>query len=93
MSEEEKGIIDKINDAVLDFAEKAFGESGKNFIQETQEKISEFSSSAIKKFMEFSDDVLEKLNLHENEQVIKAKDSIEDMLKQAGILKEDEEEF
>jgi hypothetical protein len=49
----------------LDFAEKAFGESGKNFIQETPEKVSEFSSSAIKKFMEFSDDVLEKLNLHE----------------------------
>ena len=93
MSEEEKGIIEKINDAVLDFAEKAFGESGKNFIQETQDKVSEFSSSAIKKFMEFSDDVLEKLNLHENEQVIKTRDSIEDMLKQSGLLKEDEEEF
>lgn len=93
MSEGEKGIIDKINDAVLDFAEKAFGESGKNFIQETQDKVKEFSSSAVKKFMEFSNDVLEKLNLHENEQVVKAKDTVEDMLKQAGLLKEDEEEF
>jgi len=47
---------------------------------------------AIKKVMEFSDDALERLNLNENEQVIKARDSIEDVLKQAGLLKEDEEE-
>lgn len=42
--------------------------------------------------MEFSDDVLEKLNLNENEQVIKTRDSIEDLLKQSGLLKEEDEE-
>ncbi len=42
--------------------------------------------------MEFSDSLLEKLNLHENEQVIKTRDSIEDMLKQIGLLQEDDEE-
>ncbi|MGQ4873095.1 MAG: hypothetical protein ACP6IY_03380 [Promethearchaeia archaeon] len=94
MSEEEKkGILDKINEAVLDFAEKAFGESGKNFIQETQEKIKDFSSSTIKKFLDFSGDLIDKLGLSDNEQVVKAKDSIEDMLKQAGLLKDDEEDF
>jgi len=94
MSEEEKeNVIEKINEAVLDFAEKVFGESGKSFIEETQQKIKDFSSDAIKKFMEFGDTVLEKLNLHENEQVIKAKDSIENMLQQAGLIDEDEDEF
>ncbi|MFW9818581.1 MAG: hypothetical protein ACFFE5_03140, partial [Candidatus Thorarchaeota archaeon] len=67
-------------------------ESGRDFMEEASEKIKDFSSEAIKKVMEFSDDALERLNLNENEQVIKARDSIEDVLKQAGLLKEDEEE-
>jgi len=49
--------------------------------------------SSIKKFMEFSDSVLENLKLTENEQVMKARDSVEDLLKQAGLLEEDEEDF
>lgn len=95
MSDEEKEkLLDKINKTFVDFVGKTFGESGKEFIEETQEKIKDFSSSSIKKFMDFSGDVLEKLNLKENDQVMKAKDSIEDLLKQSGLLKEDgEEEF
>ncbi|MFX0137804.1 MAG: hypothetical protein ACFFDN_29455 [Candidatus Hodarchaeota archaeon] len=97
MSEEqeegrEEKLLDKINNAFVDFVGNVFGESGKEWVQETQEKIKDFSSSSIRKFMEFSDDILEKLNLHENESVMKTRDSIEDMLKQAGLLKEDEEE-
>jgi len=93
MSEEEKEkILDKVNDAFIDFVGKVFGDSGKDFVQETHEKIKDFSSTSIKKFLEFSDDVLEKLNLKENEQVTKTRDSIEDMLKQSGLLKEEEEE-
>ena len=95
MSEEEKSsdnILEKLNTSISDFAGQVFGESGKEFIEETSKKIKEFSSSSIKKFVEFSDSVLESLKLNENEQVIKARDSIEDMLKQAGLLKEDEEE-
>lgn len=74
MSEEGKdNFIEKINSAFVDFIGKSFGESGKDWVEETQEKIKEFSSGSIKKFLEFSDDVLEKLNLKENEQVMKVK--------------------
>ncbi len=89
---EEQNILDKLNQSFGDFVGSVFGESGKNFIDETSEKIKEFSNTSIKKFMEFSDDLLEKLNLNENEQVIKARDSVEDLLKQTGLLIEDEEE-
>ncbi|MCK4687990.1 MAG: hypothetical protein KAT66_07655 [Candidatus Lokiarchaeota archaeon] len=90
--EEKENFIEKLNKGFTDFFGNIFGESGKDFIEETSEKIKDFSSEAIKKLMEFSDDAIEKLNLNENEQVIKARDSIEDILKQAGLLKEDEEE-
>jgi len=43
--------------------------------------------------MEFTDTLLENLSLSENEQVIKARDSVEDLLKQAGLLTEDEDDF
>ena len=96
MSEEEQedqGILDKLNSQFTDFVGSVFGESGKEFIEETSEKVKEFSSSSIKKFMEFTDSLLENLNLAENEQVIKTRDSVEDLLKQAGLLTEDEDEF
>jgi hypothetical protein len=99
MSEEEPGeekkknILDKLNSAFTDFVGNTFGESGKNFIEETTQKVKELSSSSIKKFMEFSDSLIERLNLQENEQVVKAKDTVEDLLKQAGLLTDEEEEF
>ncbi len=96
MSEEEekKTVIDKLNSSLLDFAGSVFGESGREFIEKTQNQIKDFSSSSVKKFIEFSDSMLEKLNLNENEQVMKARDSVEDLLKQSGLLQEeDEEEF
>ena len=95
MAEEDKkeNFIDNLNKTFLDFVGNAFGESGREFMEETQEKLKDFSSSSIKKFMEFSDSVLENMNLTENEQVMKARDSVEDMLKQAGLLDEDEDEF
>ncbi|MDX1798225.1 MAG: hypothetical protein R3255_06215 [Candidatus Lokiarchaeia archaeon] len=90
--EEKENFIEKLNKSFTDFFGNIFGESGRDFIEESSEKVKDFSSEAIKKIMEFSDDALERLNLKENEQVIKARDSIEDILKQAGLLKEDEEE-
>lgn len=96
MSEDKKeNVLDQLNDAVVKFAESIFGEQGKEFIEDTQEKVKDFSSQSIKKFMEFSDTVLENLKLDENEQVIKARDTVEDLLKQAGLLKDEfeEEEF
>lgn len=91
--EKKKSLLDKLNDAFVDFVGGAFGDSGKEFIEETSEKIKDFSSQSIKKFMEFSDSVLENLKLTDNEQVMKARDSVEDLLKQAGLLEEDEEDF
>ncbi|KKN19382.1 hypothetical protein LCGC14_0946290 [marine sediment metagenome] len=90
--EEKENFINKINKSFVNFVGSVFGDSGRDFIEETAEKVKDFSSSAIKKFMDFSDDVIEKLNLQENTQVIKARDSVEDLLKQSGLLKEDEEE-
>ena len=94
MSEEEQrgNFLDNLNKSFTEFVEKTFGDSGKEWIEETGKKIKEFSSQSIKKFMEFSDSVLENLNLKDNEQVMKARDSIEDMLKQAGFLEEEDEE-
>jgi hypothetical protein len=89
---EEENFIDKMNKSFVDFVGSVFGESGKDFIEETSEKIKDFSSDAIGKFMEFSDSVIDQLNLRDNEQVVKARDSVEDLLKQSGLLKEDEDE-
>ena len=97
MSEEgddkKENILDKLNTTFVDFVGNAFGESGKDFIEDTSEKIKDFSSQSIKKFMEFSDSVLDNLKLTDNDQVMKMRDSVEDLLKQAGLLEEDEEEF
>ncbi|HUW90734.1 MAG TPA: hypothetical protein VMV43_09455 [Candidatus Nanopelagicaceae bacterium] len=97
MSEERNGkkenILDKLNSSFIDFVGNAFGESGKDFIEDTSEKIKDFSSQSIKKFMEFSDSVLDNLKLKDNDQVMKMRDSVEDLLKQAGLLEEDEEDF
>ena len=94
MAEEKKeNFLDKLNDSVLDFIGNVFGESMKDSFKETQEKIKDFSADAVKKLVEVGDEVIEKLNLKENEQVMKARDSVEDFLKQAGLLKESEEEF
>ena len=95
MSNEEKkeNILDKLNTAFVDFVGGAFGESGKDFIEDTSEKIKDFSSQSIKQFMSFSDTVIENLKLTDNDQVMKMRDSVEDLLKQAGLLEEDEEEF
>ncbi len=95
MSNEDKkeNILDKLNTAFVDFVGGAFGESGKDFIEDTSEKIKDFSSQSIKQFMNFSDTVIDNLKLTDNDQVMKMRDSVEDLLKQAGLLEEDEEEF
>jgi hypothetical protein len=90
--EEKENFIDKMNNALTDFVGSVFGESGRDFMEETSEKVKEFSSDAISKLMEFSDSMIDQLNLTDNDQVIKARDSVEDLLKQAGLLKESDEE-
>ena len=95
MSDEDKkeNLLDKLNTAFVDFVGGAFGESGKDFIEDTSEKIKDFSSQSIKQFMNFSDTVIDNLKLTDNDQVMKMRDSVEDLLKQAGLLEEDEEDF
>ena len=95
MSDEDKkeNLLDKLNTAFVDFVGGAFGESGKDFIEDTSEKIKDFSSKSIKQFMEFSDTVIDNLKLTDNDQVMKMRDSVEDLLKQSGLLEEDEEDF
>ncbi len=90
--ERDETFIDKLNKSFLDFVGSVFGDSGKDFVKETQEKVEDLSSKSIKKFMEFTDSVLDSLNLKDNDQVMKTKETVEDMLKQAGLLKEEEEE-
>lgn len=90
--EKDETFIDKLNKSFLDFVGSVFGDSGKDFVKETQDKVEDLSSKSIKKFMEFTDSVLENLNLKDNEQVIKTKETVEDLLKQTGLLKEEEEE-
>ncbi len=90
--EDKENFIDKINNALTDFAGSVFGESGRDLIEETSEKVKEFSTEAISKLLEFSDSIIDQLKLNENDQVMKARDSVEDLLKQAGLLKESDEE-
>jgi len=90
--EKDETFIDKLNKSFLDFVGSVFGDSGRDFVKETQEKVEDLSSKSIKKFMEFTDSVLENLNLKDNEQVMKTKETVEDLLKQTGLLKEEEEE-
>jgi len=90
--EKDETFIDKLNKSFIDFVGSVFGDSGRDFVKETQEKVEDLSSKSIKKFMEFTDSVLENLNLKDNEQVMKTRETVEDMLKQTGLLKEEEEE-
>lgn len=90
--EKKENMVEKLNSTFVDFVGSVFGESGKEFVEDTQKKVQDFSSQSIKKFLEFSDDMLDQMNLTDNENVMKTRDSIEDMLKQAGLVKEDEEE-
>ena len=40
---EKENFIDKMNSALTDFVGSVFGESGRDFIEETSEKVKEFS--------------------------------------------------
>lgn len=62
------------------------------FSEETVEKISEFTSDGVKNIVEFGDQLIETLKLQDNELVKKSSDGIKDLLKQAGLLKDEEED-
>ncbi|MHA1731307.1 MAG: hypothetical protein ACTSU5_05155 [Promethearchaeota archaeon] len=99
MAEEDKNVIkdltDKVQEAVSDVVEKLFGDKGKEFLDDVKDKAEELSSSASKSLLKLWDSVTESLKLNDNENVQKARETVEDGLKKIGLLKDelDEGEF
>jgi len=77
----------KLNKQFEDFVKGIFGE-------DTTKKMNEFSAQSIKGIVDFGDKLIEQLKLQDNELVKKSSDGIKDLLKQAGLLKDQtEDEF
>ena len=94
MTEENKknNSLEKLNEAFLDFTEKVFGESGREFIEKTQTQVNEFNVAAIKAFVEFGDQILENTTMGENEMIQKSSTTVKDLLRQFNLLEEESEE-
>ncbi|OLS15685.1 MAG: hypothetical protein RBG13Loki_0677 [Promethearchaeota archaeon CR_4] len=91
---DKKTMMDEVSKGLRDLVGKVFGESGSKFFDDAKDKVEEFSNQATKKLFEFTDSVLDSLKLKDNGTVKKARDTVEDALKKAGILKEEpDEEF
>ncbi len=91
---EKKNFMDDVNKGLRDLVGKVFGDSGTKFYDDTKDKVEEFSNQTAKKLFEFADSVLDSLKLKDNDAVKKTRDQVEDMLKKAGIIKEEpDEEF
>ncbi len=91
---DKKNFMDDINKGLRDLVGKMFGDSGTKFYDDAKDKMEEFSNQTAKKLFEFADSALDSLKLKDNEAVKKARDQVEDVLKKAGILKEEpDEEF
>lgn len=88
--EKKENLLDKLNTSIADFVGNLFGEDAKKSVKDAQDKAKDISAQTVTKIVEFSESILESLKLNENEQVVKATDSIKDMLKDAGLLKEPE---
>ena len=91
-NENPKDIFNKLNSSVLDFSEQMFGKDGRKFLENAQSKVNEFNGSIIKSFVDFTDKVLEKTKLADNDIVKKSSDSVKDLLRQWEILEEDYED-
>ncbi len=91
---DKKNFMDDVNKGLRELVGKVFGDSGTKFYDDAKDKVEEFSNQTTKKLFEFADSVLDSLKLKDNEAVKKTRDQVEDMLKKAGILKEEpDEEF
>ena len=85
MSEDEK-LLDKIGNSLVDFVGNILGESAKEKAVDAKEKLKNISKDGLKKVLEFTDTVIDQLDLEENEQVKKARDKVEDVLKEQGLI-------
>lgn len=95
MSEEDKGLLDKINESLVETVNetfsKIFGEKSKEFFEKSQEHANELVKLSTKMGMSIADTIAEKLEIKENENVKKARETIKDALVTVGILEEGEE--
>ena len=82
---EDKDFIKKLSQGFEDFFNNIFNE-------ETVEKISELTNDGVKQIVDFGDQLIETLNLEDNDLVTKSSNGIKDLLKQAGLLKDEEED-
>ena len=87
-----KNLINNLNDAVLDMTERIFGKEGKEFLQTAQSQLKEFSISATRAWVNFTDQVLQESKLGENQIIMKTNSTVKDLLRQIGTLEEDSED-
>lgn len=94
MSDDEKpkDFMKQINDGVKDFVKNIFGDKGAEFMEDSGKKLNEFSVQAVKGIVDFNDKLIDSLKLNDNEMVKKGNEQVKDLLKQVGLLKEEEED-
>lgn len=88
----DKNLMKQLDEQFDSFVKNVFGESGLKFIQDTRKQTKEFSAKGIKAFVEFGDQMIDKLKLKDNELVKKSSDGVKDILKQMGLLEEQKED-
>jgi len=86
MSEEKEKMIDKIGNSVVEFIGKILGEGAQEKVSDARGKAKNIGSDGLKKVLEFTDTIIAELDLKESEQVKKARDSVEDFLKEQGLI-------
>ncbi|MHA1148625.1 MAG: hypothetical protein ACTSR8_10315 [Promethearchaeota archaeon] len=86
MSEEKEKILDKIGNSLVDFVGNILGENAKEKVLDAKEKVKTISKDGLKKVLEFTDTVINQLDLEENEQIKKARDKVEEVLKDQGLI-------
>ena len=86
MSEDKEKLLDKIGNSLVDFVGSILGESAKEKAVDAKEKLKNISNDGLKKVLEFTDTVIDQLDLEENEQVKKARDKVEEVLKDQGLI-------
>ncbi len=93
MSDDKKPkITDQLNDAFKDMVGKVFGAKGKEVVENVQKQTKEISVKAIKSFVDFTDKLLENAKLKDNDLVKKSSNSVKDLLRQVGLLEEENED-
>ncbi len=89
---QKKKVLDDLNNAILDMTEQVFGKEGKEFLKSAQTQLEEFSISATRAWVNFTDKVLEETSIGKNPIVEKTNHTVKDLLRQFGVLEEETED-